>query len=119
MKQERSIAERCYALSGLFEAELLLELMLRHWDHPMAAERDFRNELLESAVEVLRSSIRGEELVEGVPPQEVNLVMAIWFAEWSSVSRESSENAEGRKRWLSTVRRSVPSCLSDQDAREE
>lgn len=118
MKQEPSIAERCYTLSGLFEAELLVELMLRHWDHPLAADRDFRNELLESAVEVLKSSIRGEELVEGVPPHQVNLVTAIWFSEWSSVSQESGEHADARKRWLSKVRYSIPSCFSDQSTLE-
>src|SRR5262245_3796114 len=118
MKQEPSIAERCYALSGLYEAELLVELMLRHWGHPMAADSDFRNELLESAVEVLKSSISGEELVEGVPPKQVNLVTAIWFAEWSSVSGGSSEQIEQRKLWLETVKRHIPSCFSDQDALE-
>src|SRR5262245_22100473 len=118
MKQKPSIAERCYALSGLYEAELLVELMLRHWGHPMAADRDFRNELLESAVEVLKSSIRGEELVEGIPPEHVNFVTAIWFAEGSSVSGESSEQIEGRRLWHETVKRIIPSCFSDQDALE-
>jgi hypothetical protein len=116
--QQPSIAERCYALSGLFEAELLVELMLRHWGHPMAADRDFRNALLESAVDVLKSSIGGEELIEGIPPDQVNLVMAIWFAEWSSLNEASSDEPAARKEWLEKVKRAIPSCYSDQDALE-
>ena len=46
-----SIARASLKLSGLFEAELLLELMLRYWNHPLADDRDFRNNLLENAAE--------------------------------------------------------------------
>jgi hypothetical protein len=113
---EPSIAERCFALTGLYEAELLIELMLRHWGHPKAGDSDFRNELLESAVEVLKSSIGGEELIEGIPPSQVNLVMAIWFAEWNSLNQGLGQEQAARREWLEKVKRSIPSCFSEQDA---
>jgi hypothetical protein len=48
-----SVAKRCLAFSGLFEAEVLIELMLRYWGHPLATDKDFRESLLESAASVL------------------------------------------------------------------
>jgi len=62
------------AFTGLFEAELLIQLMLRYWEHPLAADSDYRNHLLESACEVLRSSIAGERLMEDIPPKQMNFV---------------------------------------------
>jgi len=49
-----AIADESLKYAGLFEAELLLELMLRHWSHPFASDANFRNELLETAVGVLQ-----------------------------------------------------------------
>jgi hypothetical protein len=66
--KRQSVAKKCLAFSGLFEAELLLELMLRFWEHPLAADRDFRNDLLENAADALRSSISGQQLIEEIPP---------------------------------------------------
>lgn len=45
----RSIAKACLQMTGLFEAELLTELMLRFWNHPLAEDEDFRSSLLEAA----------------------------------------------------------------------
>ena len=45
---------------GLFEAELLIELMLRYWGHPSANDREVVEYLVEAAAEVLsRKSRRG------------------------------------------------------------
>lgn len=112
---EPSIAARCHALSGLFEAELLVELMLRYWAHPLASDADFRTQLLEAAVGVLEASMQGKALIEGIPSEQVNLVMAIWFAEWSSLTDSGVEHLEARKLWLTKVRRAIPSCFTDQD----
>ena len=60
----RSIAKDCLRFTGLFEAELLTELILRQWRHPHAASAEYRSNLLESAAEVLRASIRGERLFD-------------------------------------------------------
>lgn len=109
-----SIASKCLALSGLFEAELLVELMLRFWKHPFADDSEFRNQLLESAVEYLGVSVDGKTLISGIPPSDFNLVMAIWYAEWADVESKSSDAFQERLAWLETVKRSIPSCFSDQ-----
>ena len=36
-----SIAKESLRMTGLFEAEVLVELMLRHWKHLLATDRDF------------------------------------------------------------------------------
>src|ERR1700683_3539988 len=110
-----SVASQCLALSGLFEAELLLELMLRHWGHPFANDSDFRVQLLEAAVEFLKISIDGKVLIEGIPPDQMNLVLAIWYAEWSSVNSGENERVIERTQWLEMVKRAIPSCFCDQD----
>lgn len=114
-----SIASQCLELSGLFEAELLLELMLRHWNHPFADDSHFREHLLEGAAESLRAAIDGKRLIEAVPADQMNLVLAIWYAEWNSVNFGESENVPERTKWLEIVRRSIPSCFCDQDSLSE
>jgi hypothetical protein len=109
-----SIASQCLALSGLFEAELLTELMLRHWGHPFAEDPHFRNQLLEAAVEVLKMSLTGKELIKGVPPEEVNLVLALWYAEWNNLNMGEAEEAEQRNQWLEKIKHAIPSCFCDQ-----
>jgi hypothetical protein len=108
-----SIAKKCLDLTGLFEAELLLELMLRYWEHPLASNEQFRQNLLERAAEVLRSSVRGQQLMEDVPPSEMNFVAAVWYAEWSWLL-DLPKNRQGRRRtWLKRLRRAMPSCFCD------
>jgi hypothetical protein len=41
----------------MFEAELLLKLMLRFWRHPLADDRDFWDDLIESATGKRRSAV--------------------------------------------------------------
>ena len=110
----KPIAKKSLQLTGLYESELLTELLLRFWKHPLADDADFRLGLLESAAEVLRSSIDGEQLLEDMPPSEMNLVAAIWTAEWRSVSLDpeiTNEERLTRIEWLTTIRRAIPSCF--------
>ena len=111
-----SAAKDALNFSGLFESELLVELMLRYWKHPFANDSDFRNNLLETAAEALRLSISGKSLIETLPPNDMNLVAAVWYAEWSSVVGDlqiSDAERNDRENWLNTVRRALPSCFCD------
>lgn len=112
---KQSIAKRCLAFATLFEAELLTELVLRYWSHPYAEVSSFRNDLLEAAVDVLKASSRGEQLMEDLKPQDMNFVAALWYAEWNSVTAGVDEKLKERRKWLETVRRSVPSCFVEKD----
>ena len=53
----------------MFEGELLTELMLRYWRHPLAENAEFRSDLIENAAKALRLSIEGNNLIEGLPPE--------------------------------------------------
>jgi hypothetical protein len=111
-----SLAKESLKLTGLFEAELLIELMLRQWDHPHAANPVFRASLLENSAEVLQLAVNGTSLIEGLKPERMNLVAAIWCAEASALDRVEGEwpkTIEQRKIWVDAVRRAVPSCFCD------
>ncbi len=114
-----SVVQTAYTFCSSFEGELLLELMLKYWYHPLCEDADFRNQLLESAAEVLKASMDGEHLLEDVPPEQVNFVAAVYYAESSSTqslaTHVASEQIEARLRWLETVRRTLPSCFCDQE----
>jgi hypothetical protein len=112
---KKSISARCLAMSGLFEAELLTELMLRYWQHPFADDTVFRQQLLETAAEVLKASDKGEKFLEDVPPTEMNLVAALWYAEWNSAAESTEGSSMERKVWLDAVRKAVPSCFCTQN----
>lgn len=109
------MAKKCLAFTSLFEAELLVRLMLRTWGHPWADDEEFANGLLEDASEALRHAIRGETLIEGIPPAGLNFVAAVWYAEQCAVETGGIDPAivEARKAWLATVRRTLPSCFCD------
>jgi hypothetical protein len=111
-----SIAEESLRITGLFEAELLVELMLRHWHHPLADDADYRIELIEYSAEALRLAVAGNVLIPGLPAAKMNLVAAVWYAEQSlsSVSPfESAADTPARVAWLNAVRHSLPSCFCD------
>lgn len=114
-----SVASNAYRFCCSFQGELLVELMLRYWEHPFCEDRDFRNQLLESAADVLRASMGGECLLDGIPPDQVNFVAAVYYAESASTQspsvRGSTEELEERLRWLQKVRSALPSCFCDQD----
>jgi hypothetical protein len=115
-----SIAKRSARYTGLFEAELLLELMLRYWQHPLADEREFRNELLEKAAEALRTAAQGQQLIEELPAGDTNLVAAIWYVEWAALSASHEvQHRQAREDWLERVRRSLPSCFCDPSLLDE
>jgi hypothetical protein len=110
-----SIAEKSLAITSLFEAEVLVQLMLWKWGHPLANDSDFANALLENASEALREAIGGAILIEGVPPSDLNLIAAVWYAEECGVNQEAIdvEEATARRNWLLAVRRALPSCFCD------
>jgi hypothetical protein len=115
----RSIAKACLQFTGLFEAELLTELILRFWNHPLAEDAGFRSSLLEAAAEALRAAIAGEQLFEDLEPKNVNFVAALWYAE-SIVISDANELPESqlelRRKWLDSVSRALPSCFCDPDS---
>ena len=114
----KPIAQVSLDFTGLYEAELLTELVLRYWKHPHADDAEFRNTLLETAAEALRASVAGEPLIEGLPPDQMNIVSAIWFAEFNRVEHDPELSHDERAAvndWLSTLRRSIPSCFCDQN----
>jgi hypothetical protein len=110
----RSIAKECLRFTGLFEAELLTELLLRYWQHPRADDGGFRSALLESASEALRASVGGERLFEDLDPTNVNFVAAVWYAESVSVEEPNGRSVSEQKlrqNWLDTILRALPSCF--------
>jgi hypothetical protein len=110
-----SIAKRCLAFSGLFEAELLLELMLRYWQHPRAAEEEFRNELLEGAADALRACMAGQQLMADLRPKDTNFIAAVWYVEWSALESGAEDPQGQRRAWLERVQRAIPSSFCPPD----
>lgn len=105
-------------MTGLFEAELLIELMLRYWNHPLCNDRWFCDQLLENASEALRQSIAGTQLIDGLKPKHMNLVAAAYYVEWSTVSAmqqqpSTTPEIKRREEWLAAIRRAIPSCFCD------
>jgi len=111
----KSLTEKCLEITSLFEAELLVRLMLYHWNHPFAGDEDFANGLLEGASGALRSASQGEQLIKNIPTTSFNLVAAVWYVEYCEVEKEETtcEDTEARKIWLSNVRKALPSCFCD------
>ena len=79
-----SIAEKSLAVCQLFEGELLLELMLRYWQHPLADDSQFRNEMIEAVTMVLQEAVAGSYFIEGISPAKMNFVAALYYAELRS-----------------------------------
>src|SRR5262249_17892147 len=103
----------------LYESELLVELMLRYWHHPLADDQVFRNDLLEAAVGSLKTADEGVRLFDDIPPDKTNLVAAICYSEMVAIQADPSgsdrEIRALRVNWLETVRRTLPSCFCDPD----
>jgi hypothetical protein len=110
-----SVAEKCLEFSGLFEVELLIELMLRYWEHPLAVDEEFRNNLIEGAASVLRSCVAGQQMLKDIPPDQMNLVAAAWHVEWNALTNGAEDPQGQRKSWLDKVRQAVPSCFCPPD----
>src|SRR5437016_2651301 len=107
-----SIASEAYRFCSSFEAELLLELMLRFWRHPLADDKDYRNNVIESAADALRASMDGAQLIDSVPAPHMNFVAAVWYVEWLGVENSWNELCADertlRQDWLTTIRRALP-----------
>lgn len=113
-----SVAKESLRMTGLFEAELLIELMLRYWQHPLCNDRWFCQQLLENASEALRQSVAGTRFIDTLKPKHMNLVAAAYYAEWSALSTAlPSELTEAERKqredWLAAIRRSIPGCFCD------
>ena len=117
--EPKTNAERSLSICPLFESEMLAELMLRYWNHPLADQAEFREHLLEAATEVLRTAAddpRNNVFIQRLPSSEMNLVAAIWYVEHCAVEDARSEGEKGveeRLHWLSIVRHALPSCFCD------
>jgi hypothetical protein len=101
------------AICPLFEAELLVQLMLINWGHPLTGDESFRQGLLESATKLLLTASDescAEVFIEGLPTREMNFVSAVWYAEWCGVQDDDRER-EPRRKWLSDVRHALSSCF--------
>jgi hypothetical protein len=118
MGKNTSIAKRSLRLTGCFEAELLVSLLLAKWNHPLASDSEFSLALLESAAEVLQASVHGERLFQEISPANVNLIAALWYAEATTLSADpsiASVERTSREAWLEALRRSIPSCFCEPD----
>lgn len=109
-----SIVENSLTASGLFDAEVLTELLLWRWDHPLKNDAEFRENLLEDAATALRRAVAGEQFIESVPAAEMNLIAAIYYVEWNSLMNGGEDPTGARRQWLDRVRRSLPSCFCSQ-----
>ncbi|SFJ69497.1 hypothetical protein [Planctomicrobium piriforme] len=114
-----TIVDRAVDFSYMFEAEVLVELMMRNWSHPRMGNRNYRNELLERVKEALDQAQTGMQLLEELPAVETNFLAAVWYVEWMALSSAPweipKEEIEGRTAWVETVRRVLPSCFMRQD----
>jgi hypothetical protein len=110
-----SVAKRCLAFSGLFEAEVLVELMLRYWNHPLAPDEEFRNNLLEGAASVLRACAAGQKVIEEIPGRQMNFIAAVWYSEWTTLASGIQDAPEQRHEWLEKLRKALPSCFCAPD----
>jgi hypothetical protein len=113
--EQPSPAQQAYHLTALFEAELLVQLMLWKWEHPLADDSAFTNNLLEGAAEVLRKCVQdNKRFLDEVDPRDMNFVAAVWYAEWAALQAEPhADPGEKRLAWLKAVRHSLPSCFCD------
>jgi hypothetical protein len=113
----KNLAKKSLDFTSLFEAEIFVWLMLKAWQHPLADDKDFVNWLLESASEALHNASKGQQFIVGLPATDLNFVAAVWYAESCAVQSEEAapETLEARKAWLTTVRRTLPSCFCNPD----
>lgn len=106
-------ARRCFEFCSLFEAEVLLRLMLERWEHPFAGDDDFRQELLETVTTVLEAAADAsctDMFIEGLPTQQMNFVAAAWYSERCSLQHDSRYQ-RSREEWLDAIGKSLPSCF--------
>lgn len=113
-----SLAEDALKFASVFEGELLAQLMLTQWGHPFAGDEEFCSQLVEAAAQVLQASIDGETFIEGLPPDSMNFVSALWYAEWmqtETLQGADEDDLNKRREWLAAVRHVLPSCFCNPD----
>jgi hypothetical protein len=109
-----SIAEKCLGFTGLFEAEVLTQLLLWRWDHPLKNDQEFCNDLLEGAAAALRGAVEGQKLFDDLPAAETSLLAAIYYVEWSTLNAGAKDTDGQRRKWLVRFRAAIPSCFHPQ-----
>lgn len=111
----KSLPNLLLKLSGTFEFELLVRLVLANWGHPHANDSGYCDGVMENAVEILRSAESGMRFFDELEPGQMNLVASVWYSESisdeSMLSHESDEVRNAREAWLTDVRRALPSCF--------
>ena len=116
MNEQLNLPKLLYGITGTFEFELLIELLLRQWNHPLALNEEYRNDLMEAVAEALNQAGQGKSLTEEMKPNEVNMIFAAWHIETSLVANEQDQDLKKqREQWLLSLRRSLPSCFCNQD----
>ena len=60
MNDELNLPKILYQITGTFEYELLIELLLRNFNHPLADDPEFRNTIIETVAELLNRASKGE-----------------------------------------------------------
>lgn len=118
MSRNKSLLALLINFTGTFEYELLVELMLRFWQHPLASDSEFSHGMMESIASVLQSSKHGEGLIDGLPPLQMNIVAAAWYVETVTLSTATDISADERTRreqWLNAIKRALPSCFASRD----
>ena len=106
-------ASHCFAFCSLFESEVLLQLLLEKWNHPLAENEGFREAVLESTALLLETASDehcSEVFIEGLPANQMNFVASVWYVEFCSV-QDPVEFQPARQQWLKDVRHSLPSCF--------
>jgi hypothetical protein len=111
---ETSTAAECLRFTALFEAEVLAQLMLDRWEHPLATDRSLASQLVDLASDALQAARDGTVFIEGLNPKDMSFIAAVWYVEWATVTGEPAIDPDGsRMRWLEQVRRTFPSCFCD------
>ena len=112
--RETSTAGECLRFTSLFEAEVLAQLLLDRWDHPLASARTYASELVEQAREVLQRSGDGAVFIDNLEPEDMNFIAAVWYVEWVAIQNDTGvDHYVERTNWLNNVRRTFPSCFCD------
>jgi len=115
MNDELNLPKILYQITGTFEYELLIELLLRNFNHPLADDTEFRNTIIETVAELLNRASKGETF-GNMQASHTNIVYSVWFVESDYVKRQSDPPfKEQRLDWLNKIKRSMPSCFCSQD----
>ena len=81
-------AKRSLAMCPLFESEVLVHLMLLNWEHPFANDETYRQNILETATEVLTvaaSDSHAHVFIDGIKGKDMIFISAVWYAEFVAV----------------------------------